>query len=377
MFYIRDIATQKSIDDYRNQQILSAGEANKNAAQEKRKAIASKKLFNPANPPQFVNMFIRPPYLSLGRAGLGNTHQEMVQALDIYDRTGTESIPRKRWSKIQSESLDDGNYEYRDIIVTICNNSIYSLISCSDILETEKGIREGSTLQQVVSAYGKRCAITNSNDATIYEYPYEHDEKFAVVRFIIKNDVVDCIMIQYITDSNEKNRIISSVKSISPSSTGTDTIPTTQTTTLTSSNLSVGGINTGASVNQMHKVLGKEKEIRKSQNTPGNSYYEYNDVVVCVNGDKVISVATYTNIPQTEKGIRQGDSLNKVFSTYGRVCSVEHFDDLTLYEYPFELERGNYSIMRFAIKNDTIEYVSLRIVDSNEFNKISSAKRTL
>lgn len=164
---------------------------------------------------------------------------------------------------------------------------------------------------------------------------------------------------------------------ISPSLTGKDTMPTTKTTTLTPSNLSVGGINTGASVNQMHKVLGKEKEIRKSQNTPGNSYYEYNDVVVCVNRDKVISVATYTNVPQTEKGIRQGDSLKKVLSTYGRVCSVEHFDDLTLYEYPFELERGNYSIMRFAIKNDTVEYVSLRIVDSNEFNKISSAKQTL
>lgn len=140
---------------------------------------------------------------------------------------------------------------------------------------------------------------------------------------------------------------------------------------------SLGGVNLRMHVDEMRQVIGNEKEIRDSQTTPGNSYYEYNDAVVCMNGGEVISVATYTNAPQTEKGLRQGDPLSKVLSAYGRVCCVTDFEDLTLYEYPFELNGGKFAVMRLAVKNDSVEYISLRLVSNEDFQDISSRRRSI
>ena len=120
-----------------------------------------------------------------------------------------------------------------------------------------------------------------------------------------------------------------------------------------------------------------EQQTQPAQTTPGNFYYEYADAVVCVNNGAIISVATYTDKFQTERGIRQGDSLSAVLDAYDRVCSVTSFDDLTLYEYPFEMGHGDYAVVRFAVKNDSIKYISLRRVSGNEINEILSAKRSL
>lgn len=143
------------------------------------------------------------------------------------------------------------------------------------------------------------------------------------------------------------------------------------------SSYAVGGINLRMHVDEIRQVLGNEKEIRESQNTPGNSYYEYDDVVICMNNGEVISVATYTNAPQTEKGLRQGDSLSRVLSTYGRVCSTTDFEDTILYEYPFEFKQGKFAIMRFAVKNNAVEYISLRQVSGEEFQEISSRQHSI
>lgn len=140
---------------------------------------------------------------------------------------------------------------------------------------------------------------------------------------------------------------------------------------------SLGGLNLGGNVSDIHNVFGIEKEIRPSQTMPGSSFYEYNDVVITVNGGTVTGIASYTNAVQTEKGIRQGDPLSKVFSAYGNVCALTDYDDQTLYEYPFELGGGKFVIMRFAVKNDAVDYISLRTVDRNEFKKIYSARRTV
>ena len=123
--------------------------------------------------------------------------------------------------------------------------------------------------------------------------------------------------------------------------------------------------------------MGIEKEIRASQDTPGNSYYEYNDIVATVRDGKIIGIATYTNALPTEVGIRQGDTLNKVFSTYGNVWYVKKFDDLTLYEYPLEFRQADFGILRFAVKNNAVEYVSLRRVKSEEYYEIYNRKKTI
>ena len=141
--------------------------------------------------------------------------------------------------------------------------------------------------------------------------------------------------------------------------------------------LSLGGLGLGGNVNDIHNVFGGEKEIRPSQTMPGSSFYEYNDVVITVNGGTVTGIASYTNAVQTEKGIRQGDPLSKVFSAYGNVCALTDYEDEMLYEYPFELGGGKFVIMRFAVKNNAVDYISLRTVDSNEFKKLYSARRSL
>lgn len=140
----------------------------------------------------------------------------------------------------------------------------------------------------------------------------------------------------------------------------------------------LGGLGIGSSLDQMHQKLGKEKNIRPSEKIEGVTYYEYEDIVVGIKDDRVVRVATYTDKPQTEKGIRQGDSLEKVLSTYGRTCSVtKHIDShasLPVYEYPSEFQSagsreglGEYEVLRFAVnKDNVVEYISLRHARSDE-----------
>lgn len=107
--------------------------------------------------------------------------------------------------------------------------------------------------------------------------------------------------------------------------------------------------------------MGRENEIRSVKDSPDIFYYEYDDIVLTVKNNFVIGIATYTAAVADYKGIRQGDSLDKVIAAYGAGgWEVESADGATFYEYPFETERG-ILVMRFAIKNNVVEYISLRL----------------
>ena len=137
-------------------------------------------------------------------------------------------------------------------------------------------------------------------------------------------------------------------------------------------NLSLGDLKLGNSVDQMHKVLGAESKISNSQ-TAGHKNYEYKDVVVTIKDDSFIDgLVSYTDKVKTEKGLKQGSSLKEVLSTYGRECVLSEYDDTKLYEYPFETAKGNCAVLRFAIKNNIVDYTSLRLVDNDEKNKLLS-----
>ena len=111
----------------------------------------------------------------------------------------------------------------------------------------------------------------------------------------------------------------------------------------------------------MKEILGTSNEIRVSEDLPDTFFYEYDDVVVTVKNNLVMGIATYTAAVADSKGIRQGDSLDKVIAAYGAGgWEVESEDGAIFYEYPFESERGTF-VMRFAIKNDVVEYISLRL----------------
>lgn len=126
-------------------------------------------------------------------------------------------------------------------------------------------------------------------------------------------------------------------------------------------NISIGGLKFGDSIDTMRKIFGMSNEIRVSEDLPDTFYYEYKDVVVTVKNNFVIGIATYTDVFADSKGIRQGDSLDKVIAAYGAdVWKVESEDGEVFYEYPFESERGLF-VMRFAIKDNVVEYISLRL----------------
>lgn len=126
-------------------------------------------------------------------------------------------------------------------------------------------------------------------------------------------------------------------------------------------NISIGGLKFGDSIDTMRKIFGMSNEIRISEDLPDTFYYEYKDVVVTVKNNFVIGIATYTDVFADSKGIRQGDSLDKVIAAYGAdVWKVESEDGEVFYEYPFESERGLF-VMRFAIKDNVVEYISLRL----------------
>lgn len=125
--------------------------------------------------------------------------------------------------------------------------------------------------------------------------------------------------------------------------------------------MSLGGLKFGDSIETMQKIFGTAKEIRVAKDLPDTFYYEYTDVVVTVKDNFVTGIATYTAAVADDKGIRQGDSLDKVLAAHGTEgWQVEGDDGTTFYEYPFESERGTF-VMRFAIKNNVVEYISLRL----------------
>ena len=125
--------------------------------------------------------------------------------------------------------------------------------------------------------------------------------------------------------------------------------------------LSIGKLKIGDSIERVKEILGTSNEIRVSEDLPDTFFYEYDDVVVTVKNNLVMGIATYTAAVADSKGIRQGDSLDKVIAAYGAGgWEVESEDGATFYEYPFESERGTF-VMRFAIKNDVVEYISLRL----------------
>lgn len=139
--------------------------------------------------------------------------------------------------------------------------------------------------------------------------------------------------------------------------------------------LSLGGISLGDSIEKMHNILGREDRITGE---PTESHHEYRDVVITYNGRRVTGIVSYSPAVKTERGIREGATLQQVIAAYGRRCSVQTFEDMTLYEYPYDTAQGTLAVMRFAIKNNVVEYISLRYVnDATERQKIISTLKTL
>ena len=126
------------------------------------------------------------------------------------------------------------------------------------------------------------------------------------------------------------------------------------------SDLSLGGVELGYSIEQMHKVLGKETSIDEKDSY---KFYNYSDIQVGIKNGKVDALVSNSSAVATKRGIHQGSSLNDVCDNYNKM----DYDDLILYEYTFATDNNKNGILRFAISksNNQVNYISVRIPEED------------
>ncbi len=127
-------------------------------------------------------------------------------------------------------------------------------------------------------------------------------------------------------------------------------------------NLSLGELKLGDSVEVVQKIFGREEKVAPAE-TPNHRHSKYKSVVVTFAGNSVVGIVSNGNELQTERGLREGTPLDEVIAAYGRCGAVYEYDGLTLYEYPYVSAGGNLAVMRFAVKDNAVEYISLRLAN--------------
>lgn len=130
------------------------------------------------------------------------------------------------------------------------------------------------------------------------------------------------------------------------------------------SDLSLGDVELGYSIEQMHKVLGKETSIDEKDSY---KFYNYSDIQVGIKNGKVDALVSNSSAVATKRGIHQGSSLKDVFDKYGDNYNKMDYDDLILYEYTFATDNNKNGILRFAISksNNQVNYISVRIPEED------------
>ncbi len=124
--------------------------------------------------------------------------------------------------------------------------------------------------------------------------------------------------------------------------------------------LSLGGLDLGMTVEQMHKLMGKELS-KKTRD--GMTVYQYPDIEIGSHGNIITSLVSENGMVKTKRGVKQGDSLSVVQKYYGTDAMETEYEDMILYEYNSKDLDGRPGILRFAIKRGTnkVNYISVRI----------------
>lgn len=126
-----------------------------------------------------------------------------------------------------------------------------------------------------------------------------------------------------------------------------------------SSDLGLGGICIGDRKKDVQALYGKEQKITDPYKN-GHLHYFYSDIeVVIANG---IVTGFVSNSPQvrTKRGIHEGSTLQDVLQAYGDSTSKFTYGDEIMYEYPFKSIDNKNCLLRFAIKNGRVDYISAR-----------------
>ena len=125
--------------------------------------------------------------------------------------------------------------------------------------------------------------------------------------------------------------------------------------------LSLGEIFIGQSESDVQSIMGKPMKVTDPDNT-GHLRYKYTDMVVVITNGIVTGFVSDTAAVSTKRGIKQGDKLDKVMREYGKPYAESNFEDTTLYEYKFTSDLKQECLLRFAIKNANVDYISARVL---------------
>ena len=152
------------------------------------------------------------------------------------------------------------------------------------------------------------------------------------------------------------------------SGTGSKFSPTTKQSTdkkapKVDSDLSLGGIEIGYSLDKVHEILGKEN----SQETmkQGRVRYKYDHMNVIIYNGMVTALESNDGTVETKRGLHQDAALQAVFDAYGKDYELTDYNDLKLYEYTFTASNGEKGLLRFAVnKSDSkVNYITIRLPD--------------
>lgn len=136
--------------------------------------------------------------------------------------------------------------------------------------------------------------------------------------------------------------------------------------------LSLGGLDLGLSLEEMHKVLGQEKESKAMEKAGYRRYY-YDDIWVVVHDGKVSALESNSDKVKTKRGIAQGAQLSEVLAAYGKDYMLNNYDGKKLYEYNFQSQDGRQGILRFAVNEgtDTVDYITVRYAPAAKLSELA------
>lgn len=125
--------------------------------------------------------------------------------------------------------------------------------------------------------------------------------------------------------------------------------------------LILGKIYIGQSESDALSIMGEPIKVSDPDKN-GHLRYKYSDMVVVITGGVVTGFVSDTSAVATKRGIKQGDALGKVTREYGKPYAKSDYDGTTLYEYKFTSDLGQDCLLRFAIKNGVVDYISGRVL---------------
>lgn len=125
--------------------------------------------------------------------------------------------------------------------------------------------------------------------------------------------------------------------------------------------LILGKIFIGQPESDVLTIMGNPMKVTDPDNT-GHLRYKYSDMVVVIANGVVTGFVSDTAAVSTKRGVKQGDRLDKVTREYGKPYAKSDYDGTTLYEYKFTSDLQQDCLLRFAIRNGSVDYISARVL---------------